>query len=162
MPDIENPGIRKFEESDLELVKTLIDKTIDVCYCDDYCAEAISFFKQWHCKEKILKAASEGWIIVLEINGQIKATGTLIGDEIVRVFVDPAIQKQGLGKKIMLELEAKAVSLGIQSVRLDASIPAKVFYDSLGYTTLEETFLEVENGKRLDYWKMAKELRSIM
>jgi hypothetical protein len=37
-------------------------------------------------------------------------------------------------------------------------LPSKRFYDSLGYITLEETFLEVENGKRLDYYKMQKSL----
>jgi hypothetical protein len=43
-------------------------------------------------------------------------------------------------------------------VILDASIPSKRFYDSLGYVTLEETFLEVENNKRPDFYKMQKSL----
>ncbi len=161
MTNTKNSRMRQFEESDLTNVKTLIDRTIDACYCDVYCAEAISFFKEWHCEEKILSAAREGWTIVLENNDRITATGTLIGDEIVRVFVDQALQKRGLGKRIMAQLEAKAVSQEIGIVRLDASIPAKRFYDSLGYTTVEKTFLGVDNGQRLDYWKMEKKLRSI-
>jgi predicted GNAT family N-acyltransferase len=76
----------------------------------------------------------------------------------MRVFVEPALQKRGLGKLIMQKLEEKALSSAISIVKLDASLPSKKFYDSLGYVTLEETFLEVENGKKLDYYKMEKSL----
>ena len=76
----------------------------------------------------------------------------------MRVFVEPAFQKRGFGKLIMQKLEEKAISQGIKIVKLDASLPSKKFYDSLGYVTLEKTFLEVENGKKLDYYKMEKSL----
>jgi len=72
------------------------------------------------------------------------------------VFVQPAFQRQGFGKIIIHKLEAKAATLGITVVKLDASIPSKKFYDSLGYQTLEETFIPVENGRRLDFYKMGK------
>ena len=76
----------------------------------------------------------------------------------MRVFVVPEFQKLGFGKLIMHNLEEKALSTAITAVTLDASLPSKRFYDSLGYVTLEETFLEVENGKKLDYYKMEKSL----
>lgn len=79
----------------------------------------------------------------------------------MRVFVEPAFQKRGFGKLIMQKLEEKALSEGISVVKLDASLPSKKFYDSLGYVTLEETFLEVENNKRLDYYKMEKSLKGV-
>jgi len=56
----------------------------------------------------------------------------------------------------MQRLEEQAVSLGIDSVRLDASLPAKSFYDRLGYLTVEPAFLTVENSRRLDYFRMHK------
>jgi GNAT superfamily N-acetyltransferase len=39
-------------------------------------------------------------------------TGTLVGNEIKRVFVDPMFQKQGFGRRIMQHLEETAASLG--------------------------------------------------
>jgi len=39
-----------------------------------------------------------------------------------------------------------------------SELPSKKFYDCLDYITLEETFLEVENNKRLDFYKMEKVL----
>ena len=154
--------IRKFESADLGIVKKLIDETIDVCYSDVYPKEAIKFFKEHHCQEDILKSAKEGHTIVLERDGRIIGTGTIIDDHVRRVFVTPEYQKCGYGKVIMQKLEEKALSAGISIVTLCASIPSKEFYDSLGYVTLEETFLEVENGKKLDYYKMQKSLIKVM
>ncbi len=150
--------IREFNKADLVMVKSLIGKTIDTCYSSAYCEEAVKFFKDWHNDDKILDQAKKGYTIIFINDNQIIGTGTVIGDEIVRVFVDPAYQKRGYGKLMMQKLEEKALSNGVDIVRLDASIPSKKFYDLLDYVTLEETFLEVENHKRLDYYKMQKSL----
>jgi GNAT superfamily N-acetyltransferase len=154
-------SIRKFRPSDLSAVKNLIHNTIDVCYSATYPKEAIKFFKVYHCEESILKGAEEGHAIVLEQDDRIVGTGSIVDDHIVRVFVEPKYQKLGFGKLIMRKLEAKASWQGINVVNLDASLPSKKFYDLLGYITLEETFLEVENGKRLDYYKMEKPLERV-
>jgi len=139
-------------------IKSLVHKTIDICYSSVYCAEAVQFFKDWHHDEKILKNAKEGYTVVLEKNNKMVGTGTIVGNEIMRVFVDPRFQKCGIGKLIMSRLEEKALLLGIDVIKLDASIPAKKFYDALGYITLEEAFVELKNNKRLDYYKMQKSL----
>ena len=150
--------IRRFRKTDLADIRNLIYKTIDTCYADFYCVEAIKFFKDWHNDQKILKNAKEGYTIVVEKDNKIIGTGTIVGDEIMRVFVDPVFQKRNFGKLIMRELEQKAVSDGINIVKLDASLPSKRFYELLGYVLLEETFVEVESNKRLDYYKMEKAL----
>ena len=150
--------IREFRKTDLAAVKGLADETIDICYTGVYCAEVVQFFKDWHTKEKILQNAADGFTIVLEQSGRIVGTGTIVADEIARVFVNPEFQKRGFGKLIMDKLEGKALSTGAGLVKLDASIPSKKFYDLLGYITLEKTFIEVENNKRLDFYKMQKNL----
>ena len=152
-------SIRKFRSSDLAAVRRLICDTIDACYADVYPEEAVQFFKQWHRDENILEGAKEGHAIVLEKDGQIIGTGTLLGDEIVRVFVQPGCQGQGCGKIIMRRLEEQAISLGRSMIRLDASLPSKTFYDALAYRTLEKTSLQVKNNERLDYYKMEKRLK---
>jgi glucosamine-phosphate N-acetyltransferase len=152
--------VRQFRRSDLAAVKKLIYNTIDVCYLADYPKEAIQYFKEYHCDKSILKGAKDGYTIILKENNRIIATGTIIGDHILRVFVEPEFQRRGLGKLIMNKLEEKAVSKGIKVVKLDASLPSKKFYDSLGYTTLEKTYVKVDNGKKLRYFKMSKDLMS--
>lgn len=153
-----NVKMRKFERADLAEVKNLIDKTIDTCYQRVYCAEAVQFFKDWHCNDSILADAEEGYTVVAKQGGQVIGTGTIVGNEIKRVFVDPAFQNRGFGRLIMRELEDHAISAGTDLVTLDASLPSKKFYDLLGYITLEKTFREVKNGRRLDYYRMEKKL----
>jgi len=151
-----DPELREFLTTDLFAVKSLVHRTIAVCYPGHYCLEAVRFFANYHSEQAILQDAKEGCTLVLDRASRILGTGTLVGDEIKRLFIEPGLQRHGLGRLIMQRLESRAILLGIRTVRLDASLPAKAFYDSLGYTTLEETFLSVENGRRLDYFKMCK------
>jgi len=149
---------RVFRPPDLIAVKSLIQITIDACYTSVYPKEAVQFFKDWHCDEKILKNAKEGYTILLHQDNRIVGTGTIVDDEVMRVFVDPAFQRRGFGRLIMRKLEERAASNSVDVVKLDASLPAKTFYDALGYVTLEKTFLEVGNNRRLDFYKMEKAL----
>ena len=149
---------RVFQSSDLIAVKSLVQITIDACYSKVYPKEAVQFFKDWHCDERILKNAKEGYTILLHQDNRIVGTGTIVDDEVMRVFVDPAFQRRGFGRLIMRKLEKRAVSTGIDVVKLDASLPSKTFYEALGYVTLERTFLEVGNNRRLDFYKMEKAL----
>ncbi|MGD0784414.1 MAG: GNAT family N-acetyltransferase [Sedimentisphaerales bacterium] len=152
--------MRKFKSSDLDTVRDLIHKTIDINYLPFYNAESIKYFKDYHNNENILKGTKEGYTIVLEKSNRIIGTATLIDDYIMRVFVNPKFQKKGLGKLLMQKLQTKALSAGIRTVKLDSSLPAKKFYDSLGYKTIKKTFVKVKNGKKLDYYKMKKLLRT--
>jgi GNAT superfamily N-acetyltransferase len=106
----------------------------------------------------ILEDAKEGYTILLYEDTRIVGTGTIVDEDIKRVFVDPAFQRRGFGRLIMRKLEERVVSAGIDVVKLDASLPSKTFYDALGYVTLEKAFREVGNNKRLDFYKMEKAL----
>jgi putative acetyltransferase len=150
--------IREFIEPDLQAVKQLVDRTIDISYADAYPDEAIAFFKEYHSETHILDDAKNGYTIVLEADGGIIGTGTLAGTTIGRVFVDPSYQHQGLGKAIMRRLEEKALANGVETLDLSASLVAKPFYDSLGYTTQEERAIPVENDRKLRYYAMVKRI----
>ncbi len=148
--------IREFQRADLPALKALVHQTIALCYPGHYCTEAVRFFIDYHSEEAILRDTEKGRIIVVDRAGRILGTGTLVGDEIKRVFVNPALQKQGWGRRIMQNLEETAARAGVAIVKLDASLPSKAFYDRLGYVTVEPAFLPVENGRRLDFLRMQK------
>lgn len=149
-------SIRTFRETDLMFLKSMIHRTIAVCYPGHYCLEAVRFFMNYHAEQAIRRDARVGCTIIVERGDRTVGTGTLLGDEIKRVFVDPGVQRQGTGRRIMQHLEEKARSSGVAIVRLDASLPSKPFYDTLGYVTVEKTFLPVENDRRLDFFRMQK------
>jgi GNAT superfamily N-acetyltransferase len=150
--------IREFQRADLPALKALVHKTITACYPGHYCVEAVRFFIDYHNEEAILRDAQKGRTIVLAKAGRILGTGTIVDDEIKRVFVDPTFQKQGFGRRIMRQLEEAATRQGAAAVKLDASLPSKAFYGRLGYVTVEPAFLSVGNGRRLDFFKMQKVL----
>ncbi len=150
--------MREFQTADLPAVKTLVHQTITTCYPGHYCAEAVRFFIDYHSDEAILRDAEEGRTIMLDQAGRILGTGTLVGAEIKRVFVSPAFQRQGWGRRIVQSLEETATLAGVETVKLDASLPSKAFYDRLGYVTVAPAFLPVENGRRLDFFRMRKTL----
>ncbi len=149
--------IRGFQRADLAALKAMVHKTIATCYPGHYCAEAVRFFIDYHNEEAILQDAQRGRTMVIDKAGRILGTGTIVADEIKRVFVDPTFQRQGFGRRIMQQLEEAASRQGAATVKLDASLPSKAFYDRLGYITLEPAFLPVANA-RLDFFKMQKTL----
>ncbi|OHB63003.1 MAG: hypothetical protein A2Y77_10615 [Planctomycetes bacterium RBG_13_62_9] len=149
--------IRALRDADLPSVKSMIHRTIAACYPGHYGPEAVRFFLDYHSERAIRQDARQGHTVVLARAGRVLGTGTLLGNEIKRVFVDPGSQKQSLGRLLMHRLEETATARGLAVVKLDASPPSKAFYDRLGYVAVEETSRPVEGG-RLDYFRMQKVL----
>lgn len=150
--------IRVFEPADIEPVYVLVMDTIDKSYTGVYPEEAVRFFKQYHSKENIYEDYLNGHMIIAECKGEIIGTGTLLDSNIRRVFVNKNYQRHGLGKLIMKKLENRASAEGQKVVDLSASLVAKRFYDSLGYATQGEKYLDVENDIKLIYFQMIKYL----
>ncbi len=154
----EQISVRGFRLSDLENVKELINRTISISYNGFYVKEVMNYFDMYNWDGNILKAARDGCVVVVEAHGKIVGTGSVMGNVISRVFVDPGYQKQGLGKMIMKELERRAATNGVKTVQLRALANAKKFYESTGYSTVDKGLVEVDNGRHLDYYQMEKEL----
>jgi GNAT superfamily N-acetyltransferase len=50
------------------------------------------------------------------------------------MFVEEAYRRRGLGKRLMEEMEKRAMSMGVNTIRLDTfSWQGKEFYEALGY-----------------------------
>lgn len=150
--------VREFRSADLENVRDLIHRTIDICYNGFYLKEVVDYFDMYNWDGNILKIDRDGYMVVVETQEKIVGTGSIIGDTILRVFVDPAHQQQGLGRMIMNELERRAVMNGTKVLWLRALANAKKFYESLGYVSVAKGFVEVDNGRHLEYLQMVKSL----
>jgi GNAT superfamily N-acetyltransferase len=150
--------MRSFESADLPAVHRLICATIDACYPASYPPLAIEYFKDFHTTDSILKRAEEGMVLVAEEDGEIVATGALVGGEVSGVFVSLAMQGSGIGTVMMEALEQAAAEQGRASVRLYVSLPSQGFYEHLDYRMLEEGSLDVGDGQSLDYWIAEKSL----
>jgi len=130
----------------------MIHHTIEVSYSGVYPPRAVKFFKDYHSQRKIIERSGMGEILVAEQDGSILATGALVGNDIVGVFVHPRFQRQNHGKAIMAELERRAKAKGLSEVVLSVSLPSREFYEHLGYELLAECTLDVGEGQYLNYW----------
>lgn len=150
--------IRKFRVSDVGAVRDLILHTIDVSYSSVYPPRAVQFFKDFHSEAKIIERHQKGEILVLEKNGKVIGTGSVVDADIFGVFVHPEFQHQRHGKSLMQELEKEAIVSGISEVILSVSLPARRFYESLGYEIIEDLTIDIGEGQNLDYWEAKKSL----
>jgi GNAT superfamily N-acetyltransferase len=70
------------------------------------------------------------------------------------LFIEPRVQRGGTGQRLVSHIEQHAAALGCTFLQLSAAIPARLFYERLGYETI--TFEErVDDGAT---WLMRKAL----
>ena len=150
--------IRRFRVSEVGAVRELIHHTIDVSYSAVYPPRAVQFFKDYHSEAKIIERYNKGEIFIVETDGKLIGTGSIVGFDIFGVFVHPEFQHHGHGKALMKELEEKAITNGISEVELNVSLPSRKFYENLGYEIIEERAKDVGKGQRLHYWEAKKTL----
>ena len=155
---VDDISIRRFRDSDLDQLARLINETIGISYAGVYPPRAVQFLKDYHSEKKIADRSTIGTTLVVEENGVLVATGSLVGDEILGVFVHPRLQKGGRGKALMKALENEGRASGLRGIGLNISLPSKSFYESLGYRVVEEISIDVGEGQRLDFWKAVKQL----
>ncbi|MHC1679820.1 MAG: GNAT family N-acetyltransferase [Methanomassiliicoccales archaeon] len=150
---------RRFEDFDLAAVSKLICDAIDHSYIGAYTTQAIYFFKDYHKTGNILDDSRRGLTIVIEIDGRIVATGTLLGDEIKRMFVSPDMQGMGLGRDMMGVLLQRAREKGLSRIFLDSSVVSNGFYLKCGLQQISENFILLDDGSHLDYARMTLTLK---
>lgn len=150
--------LRAFVPSDLKALRQLIHATIDASYGSAYPPRAVQFFKDYHTDQRIIERAVEGSVVVVECEGELLATGAILGDHIMAVFVRLDHQRRGLGAAVMDGLESAARAAGRRSVHLDVSLPSRSFYESRGYANMQSCSIDVGDGERLHYWTAEKSL----
>jgi len=152
--------LRLSDSADVEPIRRLIHATIEASYAGVYSPRAVQHFKEFHSADRIRERQAAGAVLVAELDGQMVATGAIVGADISGVFVHPEFQKRGIGGQVMDNLEGAAERAGRDSVRLDVSLPSRSFYESRGYRLLESCSIDVGEGERLDYWTAEKRLDS--
>lgn len=148
--------IRKFHKKEAELLYRMVRDSIDISYRGAYSPEAVNYFKKYHSKGDIIRDASQGYTVIADCNGEILGTGTLLGTNIRRVYVNPLHQHEGIGKLIVAVLEKKALSKMIKAIDLEASLVSKRFWESCGFIIESEDFIPLGNGQKLNYYNMVK------
>lgn len=150
-------GIVMANQSHIEIVKKIVQETIDAIYPKYYSAGAVTFFKSHHNDSNIKNDLDDENVYLLQIEDAYVGTVTKKDNEICRLFVLPEYQHKGYGQQLLDFIENK-IKEEYSQVLLDASLPAKKIYKKRGYVDIEYHQIEAENGDVLCYDVMQKKL----
>lgn len=141
----------------IESVCNLVQNTIKTVYPKYYPLEVVDFFCELHSKENITNDISSENLYVLYDNDILVGTGSFRENHITRVYVSPEHQGRGYGTYIINQLE-KSIKGSFDVAVLDASLPAVMLYEKLGYKTIKHNKYPVKNNAVLIYEVMVKNM----
>jgi len=134
--------VRRFLNTDAELVAQLIAKTMKTTNIKDYSMEYIeNDLKSLQANDVIERAGQfHCYVIENSDNYQIIGVGSIgpfwgsqSESSLFNIFVDPDYQGHGLGRKIIETLETDEYFLRASRIEIPASKTALHFYQKMGY-----------------------------
>ena len=138
-------------------IRDVLHTAIKTVYPRFYPKEVVDFFCNHHSREHVLEGIASGNMGVLMDEDVIIGTGCYYGNHITGVYVLPKYQNKGCGTMIIDHLE-REIAKKYDSVELDASLAAVILYEHRGYKTVGHGKYDLENGVKLVFEKMRKQL----
>jgi len=130
--------IRPFEIADATSVSGLISTTLRISNVKDYPADFLSTVEASLTPLSLRELAKERVIFVAVEGNAIVGTASLGRDQVHAVFVHPARQGRGIGRRLMEAAESEARARGTRALILYASVSAVPFYEAGGWRTVRE------------------------
>lgn len=154
---IEEVGEDRYDEMSDVICRTLRESS-----SKDYPAEVIDTICNVFRPDNMKNVFGGHYVVAAIREGVIVGTGCLCTNvvnppyRIIGLFILPTEHGNGVGKRIMQVLEAKAKQNNYSCIELESSIAAAPFYNKLGY---EYVTNELQlRGLRGDYYHMRKTL----
>ncbi|MEM6399344.1 MAG: GNAT family N-acetyltransferase [Cyanobacteria bacterium P01_D01_bin.116] len=154
-------NIRLFQKQDAEQIAKLFNETVREVNIKDYSINQVKawapndiYFRDWVsvCSEKVTYVADD--------KGTIAGFGELEMDGHIDCFYcNKDYQRMGVGNKIYCAIEAKAYELGLNRLYVEASITAKPFFLSMGFSIVMKQQVE-RRGESFINYAMEKNLHA--
>jgi len=146
-------SIRAARSSDLAAISALQREAILTLAGPSYGARQAEAWARWQAAEALALLDRGGAFLVGEDASGLVAVGGWRPDPqspsvawVRAVFVAPHRARQGAGTRVMAKVEDSAGAAGRRTLRLIASVNARLFYEALGYTALAPNQWEIEPG----------------
>ena len=136
--------IRPATQDDAAAISRVVIAALRESNARDYAPEVISRIEQSFTPQAVAALLGTRRVFVASLHGMPIATASLDGEVVRTVFVDPAHQGGGVGRRLMETLHAEALHLGMAKLLVPSSLTAEGFYAGLGYRKVRDEFHGVE------------------
>ncbi len=147
------------EEEHIETVRHITHTTIKKIYPLYYPKGVVEFFLECHNISNIRSSIARHQVYLLEQDGVFSGTGSILSNEVYRLYVLPEYQGKGIGNMLMNYLERK-LFMDFSVITIEASLPAYDFYYRRGYRPTEYCKYLTDSGDILCYHVMKLESKN--
>lgn len=149
--------IRLFRPQDADQIAQLFHDTVREINCQDYSSTQVKawapddiYFKDW------VQACGDCFTYVADQNGAIAGFAQLEPNGHIDCFYcHQHYQRQGVGRQLYDQIEAKALELGLNRLFTEASVTAKPFFQHLGFSVIKQQQVTCR-GETLKNYQMEK------
>jgi ribosomal protein S18 acetylase RimI-like enzyme len=132
--------VRSAQASDAEGISQVILAALHGSNARDYPADVIARVANNFTPEAVLELLKRRVVLVAVKADVIVATAALDANVVRSVFVNPALQGQGIGRLLMIEIELRAREAGVSVLSVPSSLTAEPFYSKLGFHTVRDVY----------------------
>ena len=106
----------------------------------DYSPENMARLEKAFSPDAVRGLMAKRKMFVALSDGRIVGTASLEGNVVRTVFVAPDVQSQGVGRRLMAQLEEVARGDGVAALVVPSSVTAEKFYAKLGFTAVRDSY----------------------
>jgi GNAT superfamily N-acetyltransferase len=144
MMDIEY-GLRVARDVDAEAVSEIIRAALRETNANDYPGEVIERLEQIFSPAAVLELMGKRKVFVATSGQRIVGTASLEGTAVRTMFVAPDVQRRGIGRRLMAEVERTARDAGVTTLVVQSSVTAVPFYARLGFKPVRDHYYGEEH-----------------
>ncbi|HYJ84931.1 MAG TPA: GNAT family N-acetyltransferase [Pyrinomonadaceae bacterium] len=153
-------NIRQARQDDCQSIMSVHVSAVTAIQTTLYTPEEIQAWGVPRKPENYEESIRSKEFFVAEEDGEIVGFGALNQNsaEVEAVFVSPKAGRRGIGLRVLQKLEERARALGLEQIRLNASLNAVPFYKRAGYAGKEESKYRLSTGVEIACIPMVKSL----
>ena len=132
--------IRLARESEAEAISVVILSALRETNAKDYSQDIIARVEQSFDPASVRRLMGNRTVFVAITGGEVVGTASLDGAAVRTVFVSPSVQGQGVGTRLMAEIERTARTNNIAVLTVPSSITAEPFYAKIGFKAVRDSY----------------------
>ena len=151
-------NIRKARREDCHSIRSVHAAAVGAISTTLYTREEIEAWAVPRSAESYEELIGSREFLVAEWGDVVVGFGVLNAEssEVEAVYVSPNVKRHGIGLEMLRQLETRASVLGLEVLRLNASLNAVPFYEKAGYVAQERSKYRLLTGVEIACVPMVK------